>query len=330
VNDGRHALRALGGFVVRRLAFAALLIAIASSSALLLARAVPGDVTIELGPLARPDEAAAVRTQYGLDRHPLAQWANWVSRAIRFDFGDSFLYNQPVAPLVRRAAANTSVLALAALLLATGVGLALGVCSGAGAGWAVSLVRAASLVGVSLPPLLTSLLLVSFAARTGLLPAGGMTSVEAGDLSWPAWVADLLRHLPLPALALALPMAATFERIQAQSLSEALRQPFIRAAAARGVDRRGLILRHAWPISLRPICGVYGVAVGALLSGSFIVEHITAWPGLGALMWEALRARDIYLVAGCAVAGAALVAAGTLVGDLLLAVVDPRTRTEAA
>jgi peptide/nickel transport system permease protein len=87
-----------------------------------------------------------------------------------------------------------------------------------------------------------------------------------------------------------------------------------------------LILEHAWPVSLRPICAVYGLVIGALLSGSFVVEYVTAWPGLGRLMYEALRARDIYLVAGCAAMGACFLAIGTLIGDLMLAGVDPRIR----
>jgi peptide/nickel transport system permease protein len=107
-------------------------------------------------------------------------------------------------------------------------------------------------------------------------------------------------------------------------MRETVAQPFISAAVARGVRRRDLILRHAWPVSLRPICAVYGLAIGALLSGSFVVEYIASWPGLGSLMYQALRARDIYLVAGCAAMGAFVLAIGTLIGDLLLSMVDPR------
>ena len=99
---------------------------------------------------------------------------------------------------------------------------------------------------------------------------------------------------------------------------------------ARGVPAKRVLLRHAWPASLRPICGVYGLAIGALLSGSFIVEFVTAWPGLGRLTFEALRARDVYLVAACAATGAAFLALGTMTGDLLLAAADPRARQESA
>ena len=314
--------------LARRLLFAGVLIALTSSSALFLARLAPGDMTSQLGPFASPVDIENTRTRFNLDRSPISQWGLWVSRAMRLDFGESFLYNRPVAPLVVRAAGNTALLGVVSLLLATLAGLSLGVFTGARSGTLPMLVRSVSLVCVSLPPLVTSLALVFLAARTGWLPAGGMVSSTASDQTWSAWMLDVLRHLPLPVLALALPMAATFERLQSQSMADAVHQPFVLAAIARGVPATRALLRHAWPSSLRPICGVYGLAIGALLSGSFIVEFVTAWPGLGRLTFEALRARDVYLVAACAASGAAFLAIGTMTGDLLLAAADPRVRQE--
>jgi peptide/nickel transport system permease protein len=113
-------------------------------------------------------------------------------------------------------------------------------------------------------------------------------------------------------------------------MSETVHQPFVLAAIARGVPPGRVLIRHAWPASVRPICAVYGLAIGVLLSGSFIVEYVTAWPGLGRLTFEALRARDVYLVAACAATGAAFLALGTMAGDLLLAAADPRIRQESA
>ena len=314
--------------LARRLLFAGVLIALTSSSALFLARLAPGDMTSQLGPFASPVDIENTRIRFNLDRSPISQWGLWVSRAMRLDFGESFLYNRPVAPLVVRAAGNTALLGVVSLLLATLVGLSLGVFTGARSGTLPMLVRSVSLVCVSLPPLVTSLALVFLAARTGWLPAGGMVSSTASDQTWSVWMLDVLRHLPLPVLALALPMAATFERLQSQSMADAVHQPFVLAAIARGVPATRVLLRHAWPSSLRPICGVYGLAIGALLSGSFIVEFVTAWPGLGRLTFEALRARDVYLVAACAASGAAFLALGTMTGDLLLAAADPRVRQE--
>ena len=313
-------------FIARRLLFALALVVVVSSSALLLARLAPGDVTAQLGPFATPAEIARTRSAFDLDRSVAVQWTLWLGRAARFDFGHSFLYNQPVRSLVVQAAANTALLALAALAVATMVGIPLGIISGSSRGTAAALIRGVSLVCLSVPPLLTSLLLVFVAATTNWLPAGGMTSVDAIDARRWAWIADVAAHLPVPVIALALPIAATFERLQAQSMTDALRQPFTVAALARGLTAQQVVLRHAWRPSLAPICGIYGMAIGALLSGSFVVEFVTAWPGLGRLMYEALRARDIYLVAGCAAMGGLFLAIGSLIGDLLLAVVDPRTR----
>jgi peptide/nickel transport system permease protein len=314
-------------FLLRRLCFALVLVVAVSSAALLLTRLSPGDVATQLGPFAPSAEVARERARFDLDRSLPAQWGLWLARAARFDFGQSFLYNRPVGGLIRQAAAHTALLAAVALTLATIVGLPLGIFTGSRRGGVLPrAVRGASLVCLSLPPLLTSLLLVFVAARTGWLPTGGMTSVSAVDMSWGRWLADVAWHLPLPALALALPIAATFERLQAQAMTDVLHQPFIVAALARGIPPRRLILRHAWRASLRSICAVYGLAIGTLLSGSFVVEYIAAWPGLGRLMYEALRARDIYLVAGCAAMGGFVLALGGVIADVLLLTADPRIR----
>jgi len=136
---------------------------------------------------------------------------------------------------------------------------------------------------------------------------------------------DLLWHLVVPATALALPIAAMFERVQSQSMADVIGQPYVLAALARGVPRSRVVWRDALRPALRPVAAVYGLVVGALFSGSFAVEVVTAWPGLGRLMLEALRARDLYLVAGCAAAGSVFLALGTLVSDMALAAIDPRS-----
>ena len=215
----------------------------------------------------------------------------------------------PVRELSPERAANPASLAVTALLLASLLGLPLGVLAGSRRSGAISgLIRSASMILLSMPPLLTSLFLVLVAARTGWLPISGMRSASA-----PADGAllDLLRHRVVPAAAIALPLAAMLERLQAQSMSEVLGEPFVLATLARGVPRSRVVWRGA-------------LKAASLLSGSFAVEVITAWPGLGSLMLQALRTRDIYLVAGCAGAGALFLACGTLVSDVALAAVDPR------
>ncbi|HET9705336.1 MAG TPA: ABC transporter permease [Vicinamibacterales bacterium] len=309
----------MGRFLLRRLGFALLLVLVVSSASLLLTRIAPSE--IELDPAAR----ARLRAELGLDRPFVVQYADWLAGAVRFDFGRSVLYGRPVSTLVGERALNTAVLAFTALLVATLIGIPLGIYSGTETrGLARALIRAASVLAISVPPLVGSLALVFLAARTGWMPVGGMTSTAGLDLSWGAWLADVARHLPVPALALAIPLAASLERLQSQSMEAASRERYVAAGRARGLTRMTALLRHAWPNSLRPVLGLYGVMIGALFSGSFIVEVVTSWPGLGRLMFEALRARDLFLVAGCAATGALFLAAGTLVADVLMALTDPR------
>ena len=310
-------------YLVRRIASALLLVFAVSSASLVLARMAPGDyVTESLGVGAHRDTVAQARARYGLDRSVAAQYGDWLLHAARLDFGRSFLYDRPVADLIPERAANTALLALTALALATLIGLPLGVVTGSrSGGFLPGSIRAASLVLLSMPPLLTSLFLVFVAGRTGWVPMAGMRS---GGAAATGLTLDLLRHLVVPALALALPLAAMFERLQSQAMSEAIAAPFVVATIARGVPRARVVWRDALRVALGPVASVYGLVVGTLLSGSFAVEVITSWPGLGRLMLDALRARDIYLVAACAGAGSIFLAAGTLVSDAALALVDPR------
>lgn len=312
-------------YLVRRLLFAVALVVVVSSGALILARLAPGDfATASIGLDARPETVAASRARAGLDRSLVAQYASWLGGALRFDFGRSLAYDRPVRDLIPERAANTALLAVTALLLATAIGVPLGVMTGTRHGhWLSRIMEAASLVLLSMPPLLTSLFLVFLAARTGWLPVGGMKSAAAG--AGLAGLIDRLQHMVVPVLALALPLGALLERLQAQAMREVVGRPFVLAAIARGVPRTRLVWRDVLKAAIGPMLSTYGLVVGTALSGSFIVEIVTSWPGLGRLTFDALRARDVYLVAGCAATGAVFLAAATLLADVALAWADPRT-----
>ena len=319
----------MGPYLLRRLGFALLLVFVVSSASLLLTHLASGDITTEQAFVMDPAARAKLRADLGLDRPLGAQYLSWLGGVARLDFGRSLLYSRPVGELLGERALNTAILAATSLALATLIGVPLGIYTGSrSSGLGRSAVRVASIVGLSVPPLVGSLALVLLAARTGWAPAGGMTSATIVDLSWAVWIRDLLAHLPVPALALALPLAATLERLQSQAIHEAMQAPFVAASRARGVSDFDAVVRHAWPVALRPVLALYGVMVGSLFSGSFVVEVVTSWPGLGRLMFDALKARDLYLVAGCAAAGALFLAAGTWFADVLLAWADPRVRSE--
>ena len=301
-----------------------------ASGGLALARLAGGDfVTQALGLGARRDTVTRLQKAEGLDRPFLRQYAEWLRGVAVLDFGTSKAYGRPVRELVLARTLNSALLAGGALMLGVFVGLPLGVVSGSrGSGALPHVVRLFSVVCLSVPPLVGSLLLVWMAAVTGVFPIGGMTSASAAGEGALAQARDLLWHLPVPVLALGLPLAATLERVQSQAIAEALAQPCMSAALARGASRRRLLWTHALRLSARTPIAIGGLLAGILLSGSFAVELVTSWPGLGRLTYDALIARDVALVAGCATAGAVLVSTGLLASDVLLTLADPRAAAE--
>jgi ABC-type dipeptide/oligopeptide/nickel transport system permease component len=300
-------------FLAWRLAAAALLVFAVASGAVLLAQLAPGDYASALG--RDPAYVAAERHRLGLDLPVAQQYGRWLRRSLTFDLGVSLQTEEPVGPRVRERARNTAALAAVALLAATAIGIPCGIFTGSRGGAASRLLGAASLVLLAVPPLITSLVLLTIAAATGWLPVSGM---------------DGPRHFVVPALALALPVAASLERLQSQAIADVLRRPAALAARARGIPAGRVVWRHAWRQSLGPVLAVYGVTVASLFSGSFAVELVTSWPGLGDLMLSGLMARDTNLVAGCAAAGAAFLAASVLAADVAHVLVDPRLTLEAS
>jgi peptide/nickel transport system permease protein len=273
-------------------------------------RIAPGDATTELymlrGGTAAVEEA---RTRLGLDRPLVSHVASWATGLLTFDLGQSSVFGRPVADLVKERVGSTAALASLALLIAAAIGLPLGVLTASRPGLAAA-VAPISIALVACPPIIAVLALLLLAIETGWL------SIAQGSYA-------------VPTLALALPVAAMLERLQSRAMAEALTSPDLVAAAARGVPRGRLLWVHAARQSLRPVLGVAGAVVGTLFSGSLAVEMVTNWPGLGRLLFDAVAGRDLFLAAGCALAGALLVAVSNLLADVARALVDPRVREAA-
>lgn len=307
-------------FLLRRTVTALLLILIAASAALLLARLAPGDHLSGFG--LDPAAVAAERHRLGLDRALVVQYLDWVGRLLRFDLGESTAHpGRAISTLIAGRAKNSALIGVVALVLSTMIGIPLGIITGSRPRSLVAtVVRGASVTVLSIPPIVLSLVLLFGASRTGWFPVGGLADT--------AGMREAIRYLVLPVLALALPIAAALERLQSRSMLEALNDPSIIAARARGVPSRRVVWRHAFRLSLKPVLGVYGVMIGALISGSFIVEYVMSWPGLGRLMYDGLIARDANLVAACAAMGAAFLAIGIVMADAALVAADPRIEAE--
>lgn len=299
----------MAAFLLRRALAGVLFVVVVSTSALVLARVMPGDATSELV-VSGADRATveAARLRLGLDEPVHSQVAKWFAGLARFDLGQSSRFNRPVSELVGARMVRTASLAALALLLATLVGVPLGILTGARPhGWLARCVAPISTAFIACPPIIAAFGLLFVAVSTGAL------SIAPGSYV-------------VPTLALALPIAAGLERLQAQATEEVMMGADLSAAAARGIPPSRLVWVHAARQALRPVLGIYGIVIGSLFSGSLAVEVVTSWPGLGRLTYDALVSRDLFLLAGCALAGASFIAIGNLIADLLRALVDPRVR----
>lgn len=320
-------------YLVRRALQGILLLLGVSVLTFLFSALAPGNYLDEmrLNPQISPATLAALRAQYDLDRPLPVRYARWFAAVAHGDLGYSFAYNIPVAPLLALRARNTLLLTLTATLLGWALALPLGIWSAAKPGGlldrVVSLFTATLMV---IPDLVLALGLLILAARHGWFPVGGMVSVGFAELSTLGKSRDLAMHMALPVGALVLSALPLLVRHIRAAMSEALREPFLRTAVAHGIGRRTVLYRYALRAAANPLISLLGFSVGALSSGSLVVEIVMSWPGLGPLLLEAILGRDLYLVIGGVLFSTIFLLAGNFLADLLLYWADPRIRTAEA
>jgi peptide/nickel transport system permease protein len=318
-------------FILRRVTHAAFLLFGASILTFLFASLAPGDYFDEmrLNTQIAPETILALRARYQLDRPLPLRYLRWIDSVIHGDLGYSFSYNSPVRPLLWVRARNTFFLTLIATLLTWGLALPLGVRS---AEWLgrfpdslISWTMAALLV---IPELALALGLLLFAARSGWFPTGEMVSVDFSSLSPVHKLKDLVLHMTLPLLALVLTALPLLVRHVRAAIADVLEAPFMLTARGHGIPRRRLLYRYALPAAANPLISLFGFSIGALLSGSLLVEVVMGWPGLGPLLVEAILSRDLYLVIGGVLLSTLFLVIGNLIADLLLYWADPRIHAD--
>jgi peptide/nickel transport system permease protein len=287
--------------------------------------------------------------RYGLN-DPLPQrYLRYLGTLLQGDLGRSITSKRPVAEELSERLPATAELAFAAITIAVVVSIPLGIVAAARHNTPVDLsAMVAALVGVSMPVFWLGLMLLwLFGYKLGWFPTGGrlssdvtpptvevlgrefatglyvLDSIIARD--W-AVLEDALRHLVLPALALATIPAAFIARITRSSMLDVLRREYVRTARAKGVSERGVIGRHAFANALLPVVTVVGLQMGFLLSGAVLTETIFSWPGMGQWVVEAIPANDVPVVLACVLVFAFVFVVINLVVDLSYAVLDPRIR----
>ncbi len=284
---------------------------------------------MRLNPQISSETVANLRRQYGMEQPLPIRYFRWLDSAAKGEFGFSFAYNSPVAPLLWSRARNTLLLTGSATLLAWLVALPLGILSAVKRrGW---IDRAGGLVTsvlLATPDLLLALGVLLLALRTHWFPAGGMLSLDAVDQGEWQQLRSMGTHLVGPVFVLVLGSLPMLTRHIRAAMIEALDSPCVRAARAHGIPRRRIVLRHALPVALNPLVSLFGLSLGSLLSASLLTEMVMSWPGLGPLLLEAILSRDLYVVIGAVMFASVFLVCGTLLGDVLLFATDPRIRTE--
>ena len=321
----------MSGWLLRRVGQAVVTVLVALALLFVLMRAAPGDPLARLAgdrPLSR-EELAALRARYDTDAPLARQAVNFLSGAVRGDLGVSITYARPVTALLAERLPATLLLGGTVLLFNFTVGLWIGVRQAVRRGgvldrWGGT----AALVGYATPSFWLGLMLAWLVGiRWGLLPVAGLGDpLLSADASLGARIADRLEHLVLPAVTLCAVTIATTIRHQRSAMLDALAQPFVQAARARGISSRRVVWAHAWRNALFPIVTLVGLWLPILVTGSVFVETVFAWPGLGSLAAEAVATRDYPLLMGTALLVSLTVVAGTLAADLGYAALDPRVR----
>jgi oligopeptide transport system permease protein len=304
-------------FVLRRLLGAIPTLALVVALSFLLTRLAPGGPFDEEQALP-PDIHANLEAAYGLDQPMHIQFARYVRGLLHGDFGPSFKFRDySVGELIAAGLPVSLALGAAALLLALALGVPAGTLAALSHGRTPDrAVMAFAIVGISIPVFVVApLLALVFGVWLHWLPVAG-------------WAPGRPSDLVLPVVALALPLVAFIARLVRGSLLEVLRAPWIRAARARGLPERTVMLRHALPTALLPVVSYAAPAAASVLAGSLVVETLFGLPGMGRYLVQGALNRDYTLVMGMVIVYAALMVALNLMADLAYAALDPRVRQE--
>ena len=302
------------GFLGSRFLQSLLVLLVASFITFLLVFLLPADpARMVAGPSASVATVDSIRHEMGLDRPFVAQYGVYLGRLVHLDLGRSYKQGSSVSSLVASRMWPTFQLMLGAIALELMIGLPLGIWAALRrGGWPDSVVMGLAFLGAAAPQFWLALSLVYLLAyRFALFPLGGY-----GGLS----------HLFLPALTLGIGGAGWYARMMRSQLLEVLSQDYIRTARAKGQTARLVLLKHALRNAALPIVTMIGLDIGTFMGGVVVVESVFGWPGLGRLVWDAIRVVDIPIIVGVVIFSAFVITLANLLADFVQPFVDPRVR----
>ncbi|MBU0758837.1 MAG: ABC transporter permease [Candidatus Omnitrophica bacterium] len=290
----------------------------------------PTDMETQFNPKVSLEARDRIAKLYGLDKPLHVQYADWLRRMARFDFGVSFVDSRPVMKKISERIPVTLGINFVSIILILLIGVPIGISSAVRENTFYD--RAMTVfvfIGFAMPTIWLSLILMDLVGvRWGILPVSGLKSLEFERLGLLEKIMDVSRHLVLPVFVSAFAGLAGISRYMRTNMVQVLRQNYIRTARAKGLSEREVIYKHALKNALLPIVTILGLSVPGLIGGSVIFESIFSIPGMGRLFYESVMSRDYPVIMGVLVIGAVLTLLGNLLADVSYAAVDPRIKLE--
>ena len=324
-------------YIAQRLLLLPFLLLVYSFVIFVIIQAPPGDfLTTYVATLAASgssigaDQIAALRHEYGLDQPFIVQYLYWLRELLHGNFGLSLEYQRPNADLIREQLGLTVALALMSFVLTWLIAVPAGIYSATHRHTVLDhVLTVINYVGIATPNFMLALILMWLAFAYFGISVTGLFSPEFADAPWSvARFVDLLEHIWLPAMVLGIAGTARLTRIMRANLLDELNKPYVMTARAKGLREWRLVLRYPARLALNPLVSTIGWYLPALFSGSLIVATVMNLPNIGPLLLRALINQDMYLAGGILLIYSFLTIVGTLLSDVLLALIDPRIRME--
>lgn len=316
-------------YVAKRLILALITVSVALVINFALIHLAPGDPTKVLAGSGHPspEMEAALTVKYGLDKPLYVQFISYVKNLLTGDFGNSYVYNQPVTKLIAERFGPSSLLALTSAVLAALLGTLLGLVTATRQGGLLDrVINSISYFFYSMPSFwLGMMAILVFSTTLKTLPTSGMVSLRASYKGM-AHVADVAKHMILPAGTLIMIQIPVYLRIFRTSVSQTMAEDFITTFRAAGMDEKKIFRRYVFKNSILPTITVFGMNLAYTVMGAALIEVVFAWPGIGRMMLDAIAKRDYPLLMGIYLILSISVAVVTVITDLVYAAVDPRIR----
>ena len=310
-------------YIVKRILGLLPLLLLISMLSYLIIQAAPGSpIDNYVKPTMTEEEVEAVKEEYGLDGSVLEQYWRWLTHVLRGDLGKSITKSRPVTELIAERLPATIMLMGTSLLIAICVSIPLGLWAGLHKNkTADKVISIMTYLGISVPPFWTAMIMILvFAVKLHWFPTGGMRSLGVDS------TADLLWHMVMPAIVLSFNNMAVFTKyIRSNTISQ-LEEDYVITAISKGTNKRKILFKHVLKNCLLPIITLVGINLAGLVCGSFIIENLFAWPGIGRLCMEAVGNRDYPVIMGYTMFSCLILVCGNVLADILYAVADPRIR----